>query len=62
MTQQKVMEIMGQHGLYVTALTDDGLIGLTDHKGNVYDVVLWDGNHVIEDGKTSMTLLEWLGY
>jgi hypothetical protein len=59
-SQREVMDIMERHGLYVAALTDQ-TIGLTDNKGNVYDVVIWDGRHII-DGNVTEGLWAWLGY
>lgn len=61
MTREKAMQIMKNHGLYVVPLASAG-IGLTDNKGNIYDVVTVSENGLIIDENTTMTLRDWLGY
>lgn len=61
-TTENVIEIIRNHGLFCIALTDGGLIGLTDKDGNIYDVIIWDGENVLEDENKKLTLAAWLGY
>lgn len=60
--QELAMEAMKLHGLYCVALTDTGLIGLTDAEGDVYDTVLVTKDGNIIDGDEEMEISTWLGY
>ena len=61
MTKERAMTIMRQHGICAIALDNEGTIGLFDTCCNLYALIQWDGEHIIEHG-VKMTLPAWLGY